>query len=552
MIGTCWQPVHRSLASLLDDRLCVPESIYVDDVTLDSRKVKENSLFLACRGRRTHGLESLPQAIAQGARAVLWEPAEDIVAPDPEALQQQGVFVAAVPNLSRHAGSIAARFFDDPSHELKVCAITGTNGKTTTAWLLARWFDALAMHGAYVGTLGTGRLADKLESAELTTADAVQVQRQLAMLRAQGARHVAMEVSSHAIDQQRVAAVRLQVAVFTNLSRDHLDYHESMQAYAECKAKLFAWPNLRARILNVDDPLGRQLATRYAARDDQGSDDRESDDQESDDQDGDRPAIMYVFSRTAEGREFAQKLLRSSSAVRLLEAIGWQATAQGMRIELREVTRAELRNHSGLSGSPSHWLQVPLIGEFNIDNVLAAMGVLRALNISLGDAISMASELSAPPGRMEAQTAAGKPLVLVDYAHTPDALRKALSAARAHCRGRLYVVFGCGGERDQGKRRLMGEVASQGADQILLTDDNPRGESPIAIINDILQGIDSAAVASALIIHDRRSAIRKALSEARAEDVVLIAGKGHEDYQLVGTDRLPASDRLWVQEALST
>jgi UDP-N-acetylmuramoyl-L-alanyl-D-glutamate--2,6-diaminopimelate ligase len=545
MIGASWQPKHRSLASLVDGWLCAPESIYVDDVTLDSRKVKENSLFLACRGRRTHGLESLPQAIAQGARAILWEPADDIVAPDTEVLQQQGVFVAAVPSLSQHAGSIAARFFDDPSRELKICAITGTNGKTTTAWLLARWFDALAMQGAYVGTLGAGRLADMLESTGLTTADAVQVQRQLAMLRAQGARHVAMEVSSHALDQQRVSAVKLQVAVFTNLSRDHLDYHGSMQAYADCKAKLFAWPNLRARILNVDDPLGRQLATRYAVRDDQ----------DPDDQDVDHLAIMYVFARTVEGREFAHKLLRSSSAVRLLEAIDWQATAQGMRIELREVTRAEptaeLQDDSGLSRGPSHWLQVPLIGEFNVDNVLAAMGVLRALDISLVDAVSVAGALSAPPGRMEAQTADGKPLVLVDYAHTPDALRKALSAARAHCRGRLYVVFGCGGERDQGKRRLMGEVASQGADQIILTDDNPRGESPIAIIDDILQGIDSAGVASALIIHDRRSAIRKALSKAHADDVVLIAGKGHEDYQLVGSDRLPASDRLWVKEALS-
>ena len=215
--------MRRSLASLVDTWIRVPDSIYVDDLTLDSRKIKEHSLFLACQGRRAHGLDAVSQALTQGVRAILWEPAEGVKAPASELLKQYGVFAAALPELSRHAGDIAARFFDNPSHELKVCGITGTNGKTTTAWLLAKWFDALGLNGAYMGTLGVGRLTQPIESASLTTADAVQVQRQLASLKARGAEHIAMEISSHAIDQARVSAVNLQVAVFTNLSRDHLD-----------------------------------------------------------------------------------------------------------------------------------------------------------------------------------------------------------------------------------------------------------------------------------------------------------------------------------------
>ncbi|NBX44523.1 MAG: UDP-N-acetylmuramoyl-L-alanyl-D-glutamate--2,6-diaminopimelate ligase [Gammaproteobacteria bacterium] len=515
--------MRRSLASLVDTWIRVPDSIYVDDLTLDSRKIKEHSLFLACQGRRAHGLDAVSQALTQGVRAILWEPAEGVKAPASELLKQYGVFAAALPELSRHAGDIAARFFDNPSHELKVCGITGTNGKTTTAWLLAKWFDALGLNGAYMGTLGVGRLTQPIESASLTTADAVQVQRQLASLKARGAEHIAMEISSHAIDQARVSAVNLQVAVFTNLSRDHLDYHGSMQAYADCKSRLFAWPNLRARVLNLDDALGRKLAAQYAARAD--------------------GARMFLFARTAEGAELGRQLVLANAGVQMVHATDWQASPDGLQIGLQAHT------HDAVSARQS--MRVSLVGDFNIDNVLAAMAVLCSFDISLEAIIAHASAISAPPGRMEAQTGPGKPLVLVDYAHTPDALVKALAAARAHCHGALYVVFGCGGERDRGKRALMGEVAAQAADHIILTDDNPRGESPHAIVEDILQGVHATGVSSPQVIHDRRAAIVSALTQAREGDVVLVAGKGHEDYQWVGNERLAASDRLWVREALS-
>ena len=296
-----------------------------------------------------------------------------------------------------------------------------------------------------------------------------------------------------------------------------------MQAYADCKSRLFAWPNLRARVLNLDDALGRKLAAQYAARAD--------------------GARMFLFARTAEGAELGRQLVLANAGVQMVHATDWQASPDGLQIGLQAHT------HDAVSARQS--MRVSLVGDFNIDNVLAAMAVLCSFDISLEAIIAHASAISAPPGRMEAQTGPGKPLVLVDYAHTPDALVKALAAARAHCHGALYVVFGCGGERDRGKRALMGEVAAQAADHIILTDDNPRGESPHAIVEDILQGVHATGVSSPQVIHDRRAAIVSALTQAREGDVVLVAGKGHEDYQWVGNERLAASDRLWVREALS-
>ena len=533
---------QRPLASLVDSLVSVPADMSVSDISMDSRQIGKDGLFLACHGRTTHGLQGLQQAIACGARAVLWEPAPGIEPPDAALLKQAGVFAAPIDELSRHAGAIAARFFDDPSASLQICGITGTNGKTTTAWLLAQLFEALGMAGAYVGTLGAGRMAEhmaepmaehisgagttELSVSGLTTADAVSVQRQLATLRAEGARHVAMEVSSHALDQHRVDAVQLQVAVFTNLSRDHLDYHGSMEAYAACKTKLFAWPRLRGRVINVDDAMGRDLARRYAG--------------------SSAPDCLWLTSRSDSGSDYARELARAHPEISVLAAESVQPVAQGMRFTLTEYS-AEAERFEAV-------LQVGLLGEFNIDNLLAAIGVLRALDISLGEIVGCMDRLAAPVGRMQAITTAGRPLAIVDYAHTPDALEKALLAARRHCTGKLHVVFGCGGERDRGKRSLMGQVAAQTADEIILTDDNPRSEPPVQIIEEILRGIrelpSTRSSAAPRVIHDRRQAIHAALGAAREGDVVLIAGKGHEDYQLIGSARLPASDQAWVREAL--
>jgi len=482
----------------------VPRGVIVTDVTLDSRTVSEGGLFLACAGRRTHGLASLSQALARGARAVLWEPTAAGETPT----FPTGVFAAPVPQLSRHASTIADRFFDSPSASLRVSGITGTNGKTTTAWLLAQALTRSGERSAYLGTLGVGVPADGIVAGEYTTADAVTVQRQLSQMWQLGARCAAMEVSSHALDQARVDGVRFQVAAFTNLTRDHLDYHGSMEAYGEAKARLFSLPDVTARVINVDDAFGVALAERHAA-------------------DG----TLALTARSAEGVFAAQRLRSIAKHIRVIVAREVRTTSAGLAFTLE--------------WDGEHAVELPLIGEFNVDNVLTTLGVLQALGFSSTTALAALAGACAPPGRMEAISAPGRALAIVDYAHTPDALAKALRAARAHCRGALHVVFGCGGDRDRGKRPMMGKVAADLADDVVITDDNPRTESPAAIAAEVLGGIPAGV--PVVVIHDRAEAIRSTLLRARAGDAVLIAGKGHEDYQIVGSERRSFSDQQCVR-----
>jgi len=494
----------------------VPAGLAVTDLSLDSRTVREGGLFLACAGRSSHGLATLEVALARGARAVLWEPAPGVAPPAPSA----GVWTAPVGGLARQASMIADRFFGAPSASLAVTGVTGTNGKTTVAWLLAQALGALrAADGgrdrcAYFGTLGTGTPPDRVAAGEYTTADAVTVQRQLAAARDAGATDVAMEVSSHALDQHRVAAVRFRSAVFTNLTRDHLDYHGSLEAYGEAKARLFDMPGLAARVFNVDDAFGAALAARHA----------------------DRPRT-WLSCRSAEGRAVAQRQCAASPASRRLAAGMLRRSMRGLAFDL-EI--------DGRSAAP---LEAPLIGDFNADNLLSVLGALLALDTPPAAAVDALRQAAAPPGRMQAFGGTGRPLALVDYAHTPDALAKALRAARAHCAGRLWVVFGCGGDRDRGKRPQMAAVAAELADEVLVTDDNPRTESPAAIAADIAAGLPAGYAAH--VVHDRAAAIRAALGAAGADDVVLVAGKGHEDYQLIGTERRAFSDAAVVRAALA-
>ncbi len=495
----------RDLAGLLAGIAAVPAGIAVSDVSLDSRAVTPGGLFLACAGRRTHGLVGATAAVEAGARAVLWEPAPGQAPPPGLAARAH---VAAVPGLSRQAGRIAARFFDSPSAALAVAGITGTNGKTTSAWLLAQALGQAGRRCGYVGTLGVG-LPPAVAPGEYTTADAVAVQRQLASLRVAGAECVAMEVSSHALDQARVDAVEFRVAAFTNLTRDHLDYHGTMAAYGEAKARLFAWPTLQARVFNVDDTFGATLAAIAA------------------------PGRRIVVARSAEGFEAAARLERGGALSLRADAV--RPTADGLEFRV-----------AGAFGTAM--VRIALIGEFNVDNALLVLGCLLALDLPLEAAVAALAHCQAPAGRMEAIGGAGRPLAIVDYAHTPDALAKALRAARAHCRGRLHVVFGCGGERDAGKRPQMGAVAADLADVIVITDDNPRGEAPQRIVADIVAGLPAGV--RAIVIHDREQAIRDALAGAVAGDVVLVAGKGHEDYQVVGGARRPFSDQRIARAAL--
>ena len=487
-----------SLMWLLDGICVVPKNdSRVLDITLDSREVRRGGLFFALRGGRSHGLEFAADAAARGASAVLWEPGPGIAAP----VLPPAVFAAPVADLGNLVGRIADRFFGRPSSQLHIVGVTGTNGKTTCAYLIAQCLERLKFDAAYMGTIGRGRIG-ALEVPAHTTPDAVSVHRTLAEFKSQGVRVVAMEVSSHALDQGRVDGVCFHSAAFTNLTRDHLDYHPSMQAYGAAKARLFEIEDLQHVIINIGDSFGRELAQRYAGR----------------------AALTVVWIGAGEAGWPAAGSLHASEVA--LERHGVSMSIDGSFGTLRVSTQ--------------------LLGRFNAENSLVVLGCLLALGVPLKDAAAALAQCTAPPGRMELiePKVRGKPLAVIDYAHTPDALAKALSSLREHCRGALWCVFGCGGDRDPGKRPMMGAIADELADQIIVTDDNPRSEDPQDIIRGIAGGIKSHG---ARVIHDRAAAIAAALNEAAAADVVLIAGKGHEDYQIYGATRRSFSDR---QEAL--
>lgn len=496
------------LAEIAAGLVAAPAALEVNDVTLDSRAAGPGTLFLACRGQGRHGAQFAGEALSRGAAAVLYEPApgarELIEAGLGEATRAGEVFVAPVPQLSRHAGIIADRFFGRPSQALTVAGITGTNGKTTCAWLLAQALTRCNRPAAYMGTIGFG-LPEALAATEHTTADAVSIHRRLARMRALGATAVSMEVSSHALEQERVGGVRFHTAAFTNLTRDHLDYHGTMAAYGAAKARLFAWPGIALRVINVDDAFGARLARQPSA------------------------AQLVTTSRGAAA--FA-----APPGARWVRAARIDAVASGLALEVE----------SSWGGAS---LRVPLIGDFNADNTVTVLAVLLAWGIPLAQAAAALESCHAAPGRMEAiGGSGGAPLAIVDYAHTPDALAKALRAARRHCRGSLRVVFGCGGDRDPGKRPMMGRLAAELADESVVTDDNPRGEPPEKIVREIVAGIPRGAAVR--IEHDRAVAIRAALARSGPEDVVLIAGKGHEEYQIYGSERRPFSDQSVARAAL--
>jgi UDP-N-acetylmuramoyl-L-alanyl-D-glutamate--2,6-diaminopimelate ligase len=490
----------HSLASLLTGLAELPRDVEISDLTQDGRAALPGCAFLAVRGSAEHGLKYAPQAVANGARAILWEPAPVAVVPD----LPSEILVAPVPRLREHASTIADRFFGAPSQALSVAGITGTNGKTTCAYLLAQALEICGRPAAYMGTIGTGR-PQRLTASALTTSDAITVQRTLAALRADGAASVAMEISSHALDQARVGAVRFRTAAFTNLTRDHLDYHGTMENYGAAKAQLFTRADLVSRVINVDDAFGRELAVDPRGR-----------------------GRLIVTSRGH------QSLTRSAAG--FVRAMHVRLSTRGIELEFD--------SSWGTGG-----LVCPLVGDFNVDNLLTVIAVLLDWDLTLDEIVRALGQVHAAPGRMETFGGARAPLAIVDYAHTPDALRKALAAARAHCNGRLAVVFGCGGDRDAGKRPLMGAIAGELADDIVITDDNPRTEAPQAIVAGIAAGIPAGK--SFRVEHDRGRAIRESLTDAAENDVVLIAGKGHEDYQIYGRERRVFSDQKAVTAALN-
>jgi UDP-N-acetylmuramoyl-L-alanyl-D-glutamate--2,6-diaminopimelate ligase len=466
--------------------------VIVNGLALDSRHIKSGDVFVALQGAASHGITFAPSALASGASMVLTE------APPPAVFKNRDSNVVAVDRLREHLGEIAARFFGRPSVQLKMIGVTGTNGKTSIVQLLAAALETLGARAATIGTLGAG-LVGAIKEGERTTPDVISVQGLLAEFRDAGATHVAMEVSSHALDQHRVDGVEFDIAVFTNLTRDHLDYHGTMEEYGAAKQKLFAWKSLRAAVVNVDDAFGRHLVEEL--RDDVQQ-------------------IRYAVDNAAEVR--AEKLRASDVGLEFRLITPWGEGA----------------------------IATPLLGHFNVYNLLAVAGCLGALGYTFAQIQNALSQLKPVAGRMNRLGGGDAPLVVVDYAHTPDALEQALRSLRAHSGGELICVFGAGGERDQGKRPQMGAIAEKLADRIIVTDDNPRGENGDEIVAQILAGLHQRD--RARVMRDRDAAIRAAVCEARRGDVVLIAGKGHEPYQEVGGIKHAFDDAVVARKALES
>lgn len=453
----------------------------------DSRRVQRGEAFIAWPGHALDGRQYVKAALAAGAVACLVE-ADGVDAFDFGA----DAPVAAMAGLKARTGEIADVFYGRPSEALAVVATTGTNGKTSTAWWTAQALRQLGRRCGVIGTLGIGEPPEGLQSTGLTTPDPVTLQRALRGFADAGFTACAIEASSIGIVEQRLAGTRIAVALFTNFTQDHLDFHGSMAAYWEAKSLLFDWPGLRAAVVNLDDPKGDELVARL------------------------RGPQAWTYSLQRDAR---------------LRAAGIGYRDGGLAFEVVE-------------GTDSAAVHSPLIGEYNVSNLLAVIGGLRALGVALSEAAAACAVLSSVPGRMQRiESSRPGPAVIVDYAHSPDALEKALQALRPFATqrgGRLWAVFGCGGNRDTAKRPLMGAIAQRLADRVVLTSDNPRHEPPAAILAQIRAGLSGEA--GVTVIEDRRAAIAAAVREAGDDDVILLAGKGHEDYQEVAGTKLPFSD----------
>jgi UDP-N-acetylmuramyl-tripeptide synthetase len=461
-------------------------------VTADSRQVVPGALFLAYPGVHSDGRRYIGQAVAAGASAVLWE--------SQGFAWDAAIKVAnlGVSQLKNQVAEIAAEFYQYPSRKLDVIGVTGTNGKTSVSQWIAQAMQALGEKTAVIGTIGSG-FADVsgngLVETNNTTPDAILLQKMLADYASQGAVAVAMEVSSHGLDQGRVNAIEFDFAVFTNLTRDHLDYHQTMDAYASAKRKLFDWPSLRTAVVNVDDDFGKEMAESLRV--------------------SSKSIVTYGL---VQGDVRADKLTLSANGISMKVI-----TPQGVAV-----------------------LSAPVLGRFNAYNLLAVLATLLARQVPLGDAISAIAQIKPVDGRMQQFGGKDKPLVVVDYAHTPDALENVLVSLREQTQGKLICVFGCGGDRDAGKRPLMGSIAEKYAHHVVVTSDNPRNENPALIIEQIVNGMTVLPS----IAPDRAVAIQQAIKFANKDDVVLLAGKGHEEYQEIGGLRTPFSDIAVAQSAL--
>ena len=479
---------QQRLSDLFKGLIQVPAGLdcWVADIQQDSRKITQGALFVAAEGIGSNGSEYIKDAIQRGAIAVL-KPG-----PDQQVYEDNNVIFIEIEKVKPLVGEIAHRFFGWVTRTMQVVGVTGTNGKSSVTHYIAQLAQLLGIKAAVIGTLGYGA-PDKLLTTTHTTPDAVSVHRHLFELHEQGYEFVAMEVSSHALDQHRVAGIKFITSVFTNLSRDHLDYHGTMENYAEVKKRLFAMPGV-CPVLNFGDPLGQKWAEEMAT--------------------AGTSCIGYSASKISGTTIWAEDVSYHA------DGIDFKLSSDAFCFDVH----------------------TSLLGSFNLENLLAAVAALIDVGQDIAKLARYLPQLKPVSGRMESLPGNEKlPAVVLDYAHTPDALEAVLKALRGGCGGQLWCVFGCGGNRDKGKRPLMGEVAGRWADQIVLTDDNPRSEEPGSILADIMQGVREQN--KARIVQPRDQAIALALHQADARDIVLIAGKGHESYQEINGKKHYFSDR---------
>lgn len=478
----------KGFATIADDRP-------ITGLALDSRLVSDGNVFFALSGSRQHGLSHVAQAVENGAGAVVFDPSgvENL-----QTMTEQFKYIPliAIEHLGSKLGEIAARFYGHPSRFMDVIGITGTNGKTSCSQFLGQLLD----HCGIIGTLGWGEWG-RINKTLNTTPDALAIQHILAELLANNKQTVAMEVSSHGLEQGRVNGVNFKGAVFTNISRDHLDYHGTMEAYFQAKLEILSKPDLAFAVINLDDAYSHQILEAV-------------------------PESVTKWGFSVKGNSLVSgESVIAENIVHNMDGIEFDVCWQG-KIE---------------------HVKVALYGDFNSENVLAVLTVMLAMGTSMAEAIARLKSIKPIVGRMERFGKASEPLIFIDYAHTPDALEKVLSSLKKHCQQALWVVFGCGGNRDTGKRPLMGACADNWADHVIVTDDNPRYEDSLDIVKDILTGCHSNKVE---VIQNREQAIKTVIAKAAANDCIVIAGKGHEDYQEIKGVQYPFSDKQVVMDAL--
>lgn len=473
------------LHSLLQDYTEIHWDIEIKDLSLNSQEVKPGDLFFALSGAKTDGKKYIHDAIQKGAVAICTE--------DPLSLPDNDLVpIISIQNLKQKLGLIAAKFYGFPSRNMFIIGVTGTNGKTSITRLIANAFHELNKKSATIGTIGYGVFDQPLIELNNTTPDAIQLQKILAEFKKEHVEIVAMEVSSHALDQCRVNGIDFQMGIFTNLTHDHLDYHGSLLHYAKAKKLLFEKETIKTGIFNLDDPVGFEWFNTFSSQFD---------------------VLGYGIHTKDEKAIRAENIRLQSNGVSVFLKTPW-----GERK-----------------------IKSQLLGFFNVSNLLAVISALGALGISFEKIIDIIPHLKPVCGRLQTLGGHGEnPLVVVDYAHTPDALMQALQSLREHCQGMLICVFGCGGDRDKTKRPIMASIAEQWADIVIVSDDNPRTESAHQIVNDILAGFKNPK--PVIIEHDREKAIQKAIALSHKNDIVLLAGKGHENYQIIGTDKIHSSD----------